>query len=885
MIKKIHIQGANYFPGTKARLLGKSVIVRLKFETDSSDASLLFDRLHTAANALLPGDPLWGVDTRFWPNGFSLVAPRGETLGTWMVAIIVALQRWAREAVWQGRVIHEEGDQIVLALPWQRIPVFQKALHLGLSWLLQNINPNTQQDVLNDWQNSLTKWLAEIHPSSLSPNTMRFALAAYARKIPVFVHSGFIQLGWGFHARRLDSSFTDETSLLGTNLAKDKFRCSQVMHAACLPVPVAGYIQEWAQAQKLAHDFGWPVVIKPSNLDQGVGVVPGIKNEDSLQSAFNTAIQLSPAGVIIERHINGADHRLLVVGGKMRIATRRTAGGVTGDGLATVDQLISLVNTDPLRGTDKRSLLIRLTLDDEALSCLAEQGLDAQSVPELGRFVPLRRTANISTGGTAEDVTAYVHPDNRLVAERAARIVNLDIAGVDFLCPDITRSWREVGGAICEVNAQPGFRVHWLGDMKRDLNGEVLDWMFEGKSSRIPTIAITGTNGKTTVARMLHRILMATGKVVGVNTSQGVWIGDELVTAGNLSGNGGSRILLNDSSVEIAILEMPRKGLITLGHPCDHYDVAALLNVQNDHIGTDGINSMEMMAHLKAEILEMATQAIVVNADDPLCLAMRKRASCRRHLLVAQDEHNLAVAEHRLHGGEAVFLQDHEGARWIVLAKGTATERLLPLVHIPATMGGLLRFNEQNALFATALAWAQNIPTETIRAALCTFDNSVEQNTGRYNFINGFPFQILLDFGHNPDGVIEICNVVEKIAVGGKRRLANFNLGNRHKQHTLELAPKLVEVFGHFTLGCRKQLVEKNPEYAGSDPIRIMLENFKSNLLSSGASEHQITSEPDSEKAIFMALENAQPDDLLVILAESHVALPIIEAYRSRLQK
>lgn len=880
MLTKIHVRGASFLPGAKAGLGGQTAIIPLSFVTDGGADRPLFERLHEAANALLPGDPLWGVDAAFWPNGFSSVAPRDETLGTWIVAIIVALQRWAREPVAQGRVIHEEGDQIVLALPWQRKPVFNKALHLGLSWLLQNINPNTNPEVLIAWQNAFGQWLAETHPGSPSPNTMRFALAAYARKIPVFVHPGFIQLGWGANARCLDSSFTDGTSLLGSNLAREKFRCSQVMVAACLPVPLAGYIQKWEQAQKLAHDFGWPVVIKPSNLDQGVGVVPGIQDEASLQRAFNTAIKLSPAGVIIEKHINGADHRLLVVGGKLLIATRRTPGGVTGDGLATVAQLVGQVNANPLRSTDKRSLLICLALDDEALECLAGQGLSAQSVPQIGQFVPLRRTANISTGGTAEDVTDRIHPDNRLVAERAARIVNLDIAGVDFLCPDITRSWREVGGAICEVNAQPGFRAHWLGDMKRDLNGEVIDWIFKDKPTRIPTAAITGTNGKSTVVNMLHHIWMGTGKVAGMSSSQGVWVGRDLVTHKHLPGYPGARILFNDPAVEAAILEMPRKGLLVLGHPCDQYDVAALLNVEDDHIGADGIDSREKMANLKAVVLEMASQAIVVNADDPLCLAMREKAGCRRHLLVTLDEQNPVVVQHLNHGGEAVFPKTYEGVRWIVLASGTATTQLMPLGDIPATMNGLLRFNEQNAMFATALAWAQNIPAKTIRAALSTFTNTVKQNAGRYNFIEGFPFQILLDFAHNPHGIIEICNVALKIQVSGRRRLICHQLGNRHKGHITEAAPILAKTFDHFTLGCEEKKLAGNPDYASDDPVEKMLGICRDSLLAHGVSEDEILTERDVDRLIQLGIENAQPGDLIVLLSHAPLALPIIEANR-----
>ena len=410
------------------------------------------------------------------------------------------------------------------------------------------------------------------------------------------------------------------------------------------------------------------------------------------------------------------------------MVTKRLPGSVLGDGTSTVRALLARLNAEPLRGSDKRSLMMRIDLDEPALACLAEQGLTPDSVPDAARRVLLRRTANVGTGGTVQDVTNAVHPDNRLLAERAARTIGLDIAGVDFLCPDIARSWREVGGAICEVNAQPGFRVHWLGDPTRDVNGEVIDWLFQGKSARIPTAAITGTNGKSTTAQMLHHIWMHTGKTSGVSTSQGVWVGHDLVTDANLSGCPGGRMVLNDPAVEAAVFEMPRKGLIVFGHPCDRYDVAALLNVQNDHIGVDGIASLQEMAELKAQVLQRASIAVVINADDPLCLAMRHRAGTPRHILVAREGDNPAVLSHLTNDGEAVFIQQHQSSPWVVLAKGTTQTTLMPLHDIPATMNGLLRFNESNALFAMALAWAQGVEPAVIRAAMGSFANTPEQN-------------------------------------------------------------------------------------------------------------------------------------------------------------
>jgi cyanophycin synthetase len=371
-------------------------------------------------------------------------------------------------------------------------------------------------------------------------------------------------------------------------------------------------------------------------------------------------------------------------------------------------------------------LLIQLTLDDEALHCLAEQGLSAESIPEAGCFVRLRRTANISTGGIATDVSTTIHPDNCALAVRAARVVGLDIAGIDFLCPDITHSWREVGGAICEINAQPGFRVHWLGDPSRDINAEVLALLYPHGDLRIPTAAITGTSGKSTVARMLHHLWQTAGKTTGLCTAHGVWVGHEPIRTQNRSGLPGAQMLFNDPAVEAIVIELPRKGLLQFGHPCDRYDVAALLNVEDEHIGAEGVDTREQMAELKAEVLERATNAVVINAEDALCLAMRMRAGTQRHVLVGRSGSVPAIEEHRAQGGEAVFIQAHKGAPWIVLAKGAAQEPLMPLHDIPATMNGAVTINEVNALFAVALAWAQGLGPETLRHAMAGFHASPE---------------------------------------------------------------------------------------------------------------------------------------------------------------
>lgn len=868
MINKVQAEMLRCLRGASAGLPQKTALITLQVQGCSSD---------WLSNRQPPAD-LLAEALPVQIDGWSTVCP--GTFSEWIVVLTVAMLREARELVSDGVVMEDTGDRIVLALPYCREDVARQALRWALRYLINRTEPSNTSEQNRELRDAYRRWLERAQSGSVAPNTFRFGLAAMARGWPVRVDGATLFIGWGAGQYQLDSSFTGEISHLAARIARNKQTTCQRLSEAGLPVPPGVKVMELANAREVARQLGWPVVVKPAALDQGVGVVPGIRSDEALVAAFKAAAKLSPAGVIVEKHIEGDDYRLLVVRGRLLAATRRIPGGVIGDGAMNVQQLVDLVNADPRRGTGKRSLMIRLALDAEAMGCLSEQGLEKDSVPVAGRFVRLRRTANISTGGTAEDVGAVIHPDNRLLAERAARVIGLDIAGVDFLCPDITRSWHDAGGAICEVNAQPGFRPHWLSDPGRDLNGEVLERLLAGRSPRIPTAAITGTNGKSTTARMLHHIWTIAGKVAGVCTSQGVWIGNDLISATNLSGLPGAQILLNDPSVESAILELPRKGLIRFGHPCDRYDVAALLNVQDDHVGVDGIETLEQMARLKAQVLERATGAIVVNADDALCLQMRERAGCRRHILVAQSAENMTVVEHRRNGGEVLFIAKRQDRHWLVLADGEAETALMALDDIPATMNGLLRFNASNAMFAAALAWAQGISPRAICEALSQFHNSPEQNPGRYNFIDGLPFRILLDYGHNPEGVRELFEIVSRLPVTGRRVLVSI-VGNRFRHHLEAQVPWMLETFEQIYLSQDEEYFRNNSHGFGSeDPLGGMLACATEQIEPRLRKGQEFATSRDCRSLLELCLRSCKPGDLLVILAEASDVLPMIERLR-----
>ena len=704
----MRIESQRLLPGYAAGLAEQTALVVIELDAGGVVGSDAEARIRTGIALLCPEDAFYGIDESDWPGAFLVPTDpdrvgdpeAGRTLGNWLIALTVAVQRWARDPVWHGRLVHSENRRMLLAIPWRREPLFRDALDFAVRYIREWLAPVPDLEAVQELIQYLQKGLPPAQDAGLLPNTLRFIQAAVDREIPFEVLPNCVQLGWGAFAERIESSFTGRSGYIATMMAHNKFKSSRTLADAGLPLPTGEVVLDVERAQQVAAGLGWPVVVKPSNCEHGTGVVPGISDVDTLRRSFDAAVRLSPSGVIVEQHVAGDDHRLLVVDGRLLAAARRIPGGVMGDGVHTVEQLVDLVNADPRRGNGARSLLRRLVVDDEALDCVRQYGLTADSIPDRGRWIALRRTANISTGGMAVDVSSAIHPDNRALAERAARIVGLDIAGIDFLCPDISRSWLEVGGAICEVNAQPGFRPHWIADPGRDINGEILDILFSGRAARIPTAAIIGTVEASETALTLQRIWIAAGVVAGAGTRHGLHIAGDLVNAADFSGLRGVRAILVDPAVHAGIFEVSAGIVTQSGHPCDRYDVAGVFDV-------DGLQVSEF------DLLTPQCRAMVINADDPGCMRLRSQIGSRRQVLVTVDSGDAAVVDHRQGGGEVVFC-DGQG-RIVVDADGGQTVLMWPPRGLGSPGGAAVRF-------AAALAWTQGIEPSVIRSALESMD-------------------------------------------------------------------------------------------------------------------------------------------------------------------
>jgi len=537
---------------------------------------------------------------------------------------------------------------------------------------------------------------------------------------------------------------------------------------------------------------------------------------------------------------------------------------VVGDGKHTIEQLVETVNEDPRRGVGHEKVLTRLEFDNQAERLLKKLGYDRNTVPEKDETVFLRSTANLSTGGTAIDVTDIMHPDNREMAIRAIRAIGLDIGGVDFLTRDITESYRDAGGGICEVNAGPGFRMHVAPSegTPRDVAGPVLDMLFPPDSpSRIPIAAVTGTNGKTTTSRMLAHILKMSGRTVGLTSTDGVYIDGNLSVPGDMTGPVSAHMILRDPSVDAAVMETARGGMLRSGLGFQTCNVAACLNVTADHLGLRGIDTLEQLAEVKRVPIEIATDAAVLNADDVHCLQMADYTDAEKVSYVTMNPTHPLVKQHIQAGGQAFVLEQGMNGHMISIYDNETHTPLVWTHLIPATIEGRALHNVQNAMFAAALAYNMDIGLEDIRHGLRTFDSSFFQAPGRTNIYDEHPFRVILDYAHNPAAVTAMCGLVDRFDVEGRKIVVLSAPGDRRDEDIREIAEIAAGHFDHFICRC-----DDNRRGRGEDEVAVMLKN---KLLEEGISADQIEVVPDEQEATRHALEMAETGDLILVLGDN----------------
>lgn len=739
------------------------------------------------------------------------------------------------------------------------------ARRLLISLLPADLRPEEDPDSEEfDFSEERDEFIRFAQRRALGPSTSALVKSARDRGIPFLRLNRYslVQFGHACFQRRIQATVTSETKHIAVEIASDKEETNIILGDLGLPVARQRLVYGERDAVRAADRIGYPVVVKPLNANHGRGVSIRMLDADQVRKAFTQAREHS-RGIIVESYIEGFDHRMLVVNGSLIAVAQRLPGHVVGDGENSIETLVEEVNADPRRGIGHEKVLTRIEFDHQAMRLLEQAGYDRQSVPPKGEMVFLRSTGNLSTGGTAVDLTDVVHPDNREMAVRAANAIGLDVAGIDFLTTDISRSFRETGGAICEVNAAPGFRMHVAPSegKPRDVAGPVMDMLFpDGTPCRVPIASITGTNGKTTTTRMLAHIIKLTGKTVGVATTDGVYIDGHRSVEGDMTGPIAARMILRDPKVEVAVLETARGGLLKRGMGYRRCNVGACLNVQADHLGLRGIETVEELARVKRIVVEVARDTAVLNADDPNCLRMADYTQAKCVCYVTRDHGHGLVREHIQSGGRAAVLEEGIQGKMITLYDKGAHMPLLWTHQIPATLDGRAEHNVQNAMFAAAMAFSMEVSLEDIRHGLQTFDTTYFQAPGRMNIFDEHPFKVILDYGHNPAAIRAMVNLVEKLAPKGRRICVLAMPGDRRDADIEEAAKIASGKFDHYI--CRR---DDGFRGRGPEEVPRILEQT---LIRNGVPNSDIEVIPEEEKAVHRALGMAQKDDLVLIFGD-----------------
>ncbi len=807
------------------------------------------------------------------PGGF--VRRMREDEGTWlghvMEHVAIELQVVAGSDVTFGRTRSIDGQPgfYNMVFQYKDADVGREASRIALE-LIDHLLPAELRFIGapgDDWAFAEQRdhFIRYAQRREFGPSTASLVRAAEERGIPWLRLNQFslVQFGHGRYQQRIQATTTGRTSNIAVELASDKEETNGILRDLGLPVPQQLMVRNEAEAVQAAERIGYPVVLKPLSGNHGRGVAINLRTAEEVQVGFQKASEHGRT-IIVESYIEGFDHRLLVINGALVAAAKRVPGHVVGDGTHTIEELVDIVNQDPRRGVGHEKVLTRLEFDHQAERLLAKLGYDRQTVPAADEIVYLRSTANLSTGGTAIDVTDAIHPDNREMAIRAIKAIGLDIGGVDFLTRDITESYRNAGGGICEVNAGPGFRMHVAPSegTPRDVAGPVIDMLFPPDSpSRIPIAAVTGTNGKTTTSRMLAHILKMSGKTVGLTSTDGVYIDGKLSVAGDMTGPISAKMILRDPSVDAAVMETARGGMLRSGLGFQECNVTACLNVSADHLGLRGIDTLEQLAEVKRIPVEIAKDAAILNADDPLCLQMADHTAAETISYVTMNPSHPLVKRHIQAGGQAFVLEQGMNGHMITIYDKEAHSPLVWTHLIPATIEGRALHNVQNAMFAAALAYNMKVRLEDIRHGLRTFDATFFQAPGRMNIYDEHPFRVILDYAHNPAAVRAMCDVVDRFDVEGRRIVVLAAPGDRRDEDIREIAHIASGHFDHFICRC-----DDNRRGRGVDEVAVMMKN---KLLEDGVAADRIEIVPDEQEANTRALETAAPGDLVLILGDN----------------
>lgn len=705
--------------------------------------------------------------------------------------------------------------------------------------------------------------------TNLGPSTQAIVDEARKRNIPItrIGHDSLVQLGYGRNARLIESTLTDVISCISADIASNKQLAKSILYQHKVHVPYGKKVFSEISAVMAAKQIGMPVVIKPFDSNQGKGVNLKLNSEEEIRNAFKESSKYS-SGILVEQYIEGNDYRILVVGDKVVAVAERQPACVTGDGSHSIRELVDIINSDPNRGNNHEKRLTKIKLDNVVQNVLAKKGLNIDYIPQKGEVVKLRENGNLSTGGTAIDRTDEIHPDNAEIAVRAANAIGIDIAGIDIVAPDISKSIYDTGGAVIEVNASPGIRMHLYPSegKPRNVAKDIVDFLYPGKSSgNIPIVSVTGTNGKTTTVRLISHVLQFTGMKVGMTSTDGTFINEKCICPGDNSGPISARTLLSNRNIDAAVLETARGGIIRGGLGYDLADVGIVTNINRDHLKMDGVETLEDLAFVKSLVAEAVKPNgyAVLNAEDPMTEYVLKRIKCRA-VLFYQDLSNIKLSAYKNYPN--VYIDNG----FICVKDKNYQKKIVRVDSIPITFGGMLKCNIDNCLAAVSALYALNIPPETISKALMNF----KDNAGRFNIFDMGEYKIMLDYAHNKAGYEEVLNLCNHLP---RQRLVGVIgvPGDREDDMIADVGKISAEYFDYIYI---KE--DQNPRGRQKNEVANLLYNA---AISSGFNGQNLKIINSEAEALKYAMEHARKGDLIVVLYERLEPLvEIIETNRTK---
>ncbi|MDR3289296.1 MAG: cyanophycin synthetase [Peptococcaceae bacterium] len=712
----------------------------------------------------------------------------------------------------------------------------------------------------------------EIESYELGVSTRTMIEACRERGIPVqrLNRDSLLQLGYGREQRRLEAAVSDATGCIAVDIACDKELTNKLLREAGIPIPRGVVVREEEEAVQAFRRLGMPVVLKPYNGNQGKGVTLNLKQEAGVRSAYRITRAYGERA-IMEEYIQGRHYRVLVIGGRLAAVAERIPAQVAGDGAASIEELVARVNENPLRGEDHEKALTKIKVDPVVIMTLAQKGLELSSVPADGEMVHLRESANLSTGGIACDATERIHPENAALAVYAARVIGLDIAGVDLVIPDIAQSYRQGGGCIVEVNASPGIRMHQYpsAGKGRDVGKLIIDQLFPGGGNgRIPIIAVTGTNGKTTITRLISKMLLDRGLAVGMAGTGGIYVRGELLVPGDTTGPESARIILRHPDVQAAVLETARGGILRAGLGYDYADVAIVSNVSGDHLGQYGVETVADLAKVKRLVAEAVRphSYVVLNADDPHTAAMTRRTR-GKVIFFSVEKDNVRLRKHLGWGGVGVFVR----RGLMVLCQGETVYRLCPVKQIPITFQGKARHNISNCLAAAAAGWALGLSIEAIRSALLAFGLEKGDNAGRLDMYDWNGMKVVLDYGHNAAGIREVLHTLKQFPAAALVGCITAP-GDRPEESIREVARAAAQGFDRL-------IIREDQDLRGRQPGEIA-DILREEAVAAGMDPGKIKIVPPELKAFRFGLDQGSPGEILVMFYEN--LAPLEEEIRRR---